>query len=317
MNIEHIKTWRERFPRDLMGKPSQVKIDKARDDEIADLRAALAARSAASLGQAIVPPVWISELCGPEVDDLSYGQGFRRGFNQCRDVVLEAISAHPAADAAPALTAKESDARYTQGYNDGWAEGQQHLKDQGDAEPVDVKPVAWCDESRSQLYWADGHPNHTSEGRQFLYFHPSTAQGDALSQVAGEPSTREQKLAGRVNWTTKQWYEHVGAWENEHDQIVFGSVMALRAMMVQFQAVTLYAADRRASQDSEHDSARWQFMVEVSAGPPALNTYAAALNEQPFILHETPATRKAAFIAAVDKARQKMAEQQTQEGGAA
>jgi hypothetical protein len=77
---------------------------------------------------------------------------------------------------------------------------------------------------------------------------PSPAQAQPVADA--EPSARDQKLAARVCWTTKQWYEHVGAWENEHDQIVFGSVMALRAMMVQFQDVSLYAASKRAAQAS-------------------------------------------------------------------
>lgn len=45
-------------------------------------RAVLAAQPPAG-GQA-VPDEWISEVVGPEVDDLSYGQGFRDGFNRCR-----------------------------------------------------------------------------------------------------------------------------------------------------------------------------------------------------------------------------------------
>ncbi|SDF79334.1 MULTISPECIES: hypothetical protein [unclassified Duganella] len=68
-----------------------------------------------------------------------------------------------------------------------------------------------------------------------------SVQGEALSEA------QQQKLAERVSWTTKQWYDHVGAREDDKDQIVFGSVMALRAMLVQFQAVTLYAAGQRAS----------------------------------------------------------------------
>lgn len=71
--------------------------------------------------------------------------------------------------------------------------------------------------------------------------------GQAQAPADVEPSAQEQKLAERLNWTTKQWYEHVGAWEDGKDQIVFGTVMALRAMLVQFQAVTLYAAERRAA----------------------------------------------------------------------
>lgn len=39
---------------------------------------------------ACVPPMWISELCGGELDDLSYGQGYRDGFNYCRDKILAA-----------------------------------------------------------------------------------------------------------------------------------------------------------------------------------------------------------------------------------
>lgn len=39
---------------------------------------------------ACVPPVWISELCGGELDDLSYGQGYRDGFNHCRAKILAA-----------------------------------------------------------------------------------------------------------------------------------------------------------------------------------------------------------------------------------
>lgn len=37
-----------------------------------------------------VPDVWISEVIGPEVDDLSYGQGYRRGWNDCRTACLAA-----------------------------------------------------------------------------------------------------------------------------------------------------------------------------------------------------------------------------------
>lgn len=38
----------------------------------------------------------------------------------------------------------------------------------------------------------------------------------------------------RTKWTYKQWWEHVGAWEDKDGQIVFGSPMAVRAMMIQF-----------------------------------------------------------------------------------
>lgn len=44
----------------------------------------------------ILPSHWISEVCGPEVDDLSYGQGYRAGFNDCRATVAANLAAAPA-----------------------------------------------------------------------------------------------------------------------------------------------------------------------------------------------------------------------------
>jgi hypothetical protein len=41
--------------------------------------------------------------------------------------------------------------------------------------------------------------------------------------------------ASRNIWTTRQWAEHVGAWENEQGQVCFGSWQALAAMLSQFQ----------------------------------------------------------------------------------
>lgn len=45
----------------------------------------------------------------------------------------------------------------------------------------------------------------------------------------------EQTNHERSKWTTKQWYEHVGAWETPEGYISFGSVMAVSAMLIQFQ----------------------------------------------------------------------------------
>ncbi|MRV72517.1 hypothetical protein GJ700_12435 [Duganella sp. FT92W] len=58
------------------------------------IRADIAA-PVANAGQAkavAVPDEWTSEICGPEVDDLSFGQGYRRGFNDCRAKVLAAAT---------------------------------------------------------------------------------------------------------------------------------------------------------------------------------------------------------------------------------
>ena len=46
-----------------------------------------AAKATGTAGE--LPPEWISEVCGPDVDGLSYGQGYRRGFNDCRKKVSE------------------------------------------------------------------------------------------------------------------------------------------------------------------------------------------------------------------------------------
>lgn len=82
---------------------------------------------------------------------------------------------------------------------------------------------------------------HEQNGSLFATASPAQAQTVADS----EPSAREQKLTERVSWSTKQWYEHVGARENGQDEIVFGTVMALRAMMVQFREASLFAAAQR------------------------------------------------------------------------
>lgn len=39
----------------------------------------------------------------------------------------------------------------------------------------------------------------------------------------------------RSKWTYGQWWQHVGAWENAQGEIVFGSPMAVRAMMIQYK----------------------------------------------------------------------------------
>jgi hypothetical protein len=43
----------------------------------------------------------------------------------------------------------------------------------------------------------------------------------------------------RAAWSTRQWAEHVGAWEDKASQVCFGSWMAIHAMLLQFQAMTV------------------------------------------------------------------------------
>ena len=58
----------------------------------------------------------------------------------------------------------------------------------------------------------------------------------SLQSVAEQAQTvpmledHAEQLA-RSKWTVKQWYEHVGAWENAQGELCFGSVMALGAML--------------------------------------------------------------------------------------
>jgi len=50
------------------------------------------------------------------------------------------------------------------------------------------------------------------------------------SSLNGKPDDYESRKA----WTNKDWYTHVGAWENDQGRLCFGSTMAFSAMMQQF-----------------------------------------------------------------------------------
>jgi len=43
----------------------------------------------------------------------------------------------------------------------------------------------------------------------------------------------------RATWSTRQWAEYVGGWEDKASQVCFGSWMAVHAMLLQFQAMTV------------------------------------------------------------------------------
>lgn len=71
---------------------------------------------------------------------------------------------------------------------------------------------------------------------------PRSTQSEAAG--AAQPSRSNEKvqeLQERAGWNTKQWYEHVGAWETSGGFISFGSVMAVRAMLIQFGQVATQA----------------------------------------------------------------------------
>lgn len=166
----------------------------------------------------------------------------------------------------------------------------ERLKAKADAAPVDAKPVAL-----EQL--------HTAAAQHKMALVPLHLTR-AMLEVLAEEWEWEDLLAAAEAITDEQYAE-----------VSAGPSAAQRR--VEELEYLLDAAQSAAGQDNERDSARWQFMVEASAGTPSFNAYAAALNEQKFYLSGSPQVRKAAFIAAVDKARQKMADQQAPEGGAA
>jgi hypothetical protein len=53
------------------------------------------------------------------------------------------------------------------------------------------------------------------------------------SSLCGKPDDD----VSRRSWTVKDWYTHVGAWENATGQLCFGSTMAFSAMLTQFHRV--------------------------------------------------------------------------------
>lgn len=62
--------------------------------------------------------------------------------------------------------------------------------------------------------------------------------------------TQQAKLDERRKWTFGQWAAHVGAWENPQGEMVFGSPMAVRAMLIQYGETLLdmVAADAKAQE---------------------------------------------------------------------
>lgn len=94
----------------------------------------------------------------------------------------------------------------------------------------------------------------------------SQAQNEQDQQPAQEPSLSNTKYAERKNWTTKDWMNHVGAWEAEHHTIKFGSVMAVSAMLVQFQQCVLWQVSQQPVQEqmNELEALRKQLKTAVS-----------------------------------------------------
>ncbi|MGB3290989.1 MAG: hypothetical protein WBA83_17080 [Burkholderiaceae bacterium] len=78
----------------------QTLAEKCRDTFKVAIRTMLseqACNDAASVAaHPCVPPEWVSEQVGGEFDDMTAGQGYRRGWNECRAAMLSAAPTPPA-----------------------------------------------------------------------------------------------------------------------------------------------------------------------------------------------------------------------------
>ncbi|HEX8594206.1 MAG TPA: hypothetical protein VF682_13140 [Pseudomonas sp.] len=61
-------------------------------------------------------------------------------------------------------------------------------------------------------------------------YQTAPAAGGQTSSLNGKPDDYES----RRSWTVKDWYTHLGAWENEKGQLCFGSTIAFAIMLEQF-----------------------------------------------------------------------------------
>jgi len=56
-----------------------------------------------------------------------------------------------------------------------------------------------------------------------------------LAQPSEQQGGDEVDEDDRSKWTVKDWYSHLGAWENERGQLCFGSTIAFAILLEQFQ----------------------------------------------------------------------------------
>ena len=88
------------------------------------------------------------------------------------------------------------------------------------------------------------------EADEEMRVHGGTAQALFPSQSAIQVHDQDIEQLARSKWTVKQWYEHVGAWENAQGEVCFGSVMALGAML-KLMAKARHSAIPVAQQDAK------------------------------------------------------------------
>lgn len=80
------------------------------------------------------------------------------------------------------------------------------------------------------------------------------------SSLNGKPDD----YVSRKSWTNRDWFTHVGAWENEQGQLCFGSSIAFCAMMEQFHrthTAQLLTALQNAAEALKEDSAAYRRSV--------------------------------------------------------
>jgi hypothetical protein len=95
----------------------------------------------AGQGQAVpqIPPRWLSDQCGGEYDDMTSGQGYRKGWNDCRDAMRAAAPIQAQEDARDTTQAIDAAAKaIAKGMDYPW----EHMTKEGHANMHEVAATA-------------------------------------------------------------------------------------------------------------------------------------------------------------------------------
>lgn len=74
--------------------------------------------------------------------------------------------------------------------------------------------------------WAFSHSGY----RALITSYQAALGTEQTSSLNGKPDDYES----RRSWTVKDWYTHLGAWDNDEGQLCFGSTIAFSIMLEQF-----------------------------------------------------------------------------------